>query len=260
VDLMHTLRALQRRWYVALPLIMLTILAALFVRGGVQPGYTVTASAVVLPPSSGADPNSTAPSANPLVNLGIATQAKALSILANGPDFRERVSEGESLAAYTVTPQARDPFLSISVESKDDELALNVGQRVVSELQAELERQQPGVPVDQRVTLAPLVEPSLTAVDDSRLRGLVVALAVGLLISVALTIMVDGLVNVRARHGTPGRGGAADPRAEGDDVLSRDLASSSVARDMDSSTTTGPGADRASVGEENARISESTRT
>jgi hypothetical protein len=180
----------------------------------VQPGYTITASAIVVPPSATGETAGVGPSVNPLVSLPTSTQAKALSIVAAGPEFRSRITGGESLASYSVSPQARDPFLTISVESQDQDLALSVGTRVIEELQAELDTQQPGVPAAQRVTLQPLVPPSVVAVDDSRLRALVVALAVGVLVTLAVTVLIDGLLDVRARHRARGASGTTHSSTE----------------------------------------------
>jgi hypothetical protein len=240
---MHTLGALRRRWYVALPLVLLTVTAALFVRGGVQPGYTVTASAVVLPPNS-TDADTSSASTNPLVNLPTATQAKALSIIATGPEFRSRITGGETLAAYSVTPQARDPFLTISIESRDPRLAVSVGERVIEELQGELDRQQPGIPTEQRVSLGRLVPPSVVAVDDAQLRALVVSLAVGLL-------------DVRSRHGAPGE--ARSPDTEGKRGLRRSRSPAPDASPHSSPHSREDKAEPALSNEDPPRISEPTR-
>lgn len=197
LDVIQLLRVVQRRWYIAVPLAVVALAAAFVVRAGVQPGYTVAATVVVLPPSA---ERQLAGATGSLLDFNATTQAQALSLLASGAEFRQRVTDGSSLAAFSVGSQARDPFITISVEAKDQAVALGVAQRVISELQVELDQQAPSATGEERILLQTLAEPAVAAVDDSRFRAAVVALAVGLVAAVAITVLVDGAIAWRRRR------------------------------------------------------------
>jgi hypothetical protein len=132
-----------------------------------------------------------------------------------------------------------------------------VGERVIEELQGELDRQQPGIPTEQRVSLGRLVPPSVVAVDDSRLRALVVVLAVGLLATLALTVVSDGLLDVRSRHGA--RGEARTPDTEGKRGLRRSRSPAPDASPHSSPHSREDKAEPALSNEDPPRISEPTR-
>ncbi|WP_369406234.1 Wzz/FepE/Etk N-terminal domain-containing protein [Blastococcus aurantiacus] len=204
VDLAQLLRAVRRRWYVVLPLTLITIVLAFAVRAGVQPGYTVTGSVIVLPPGAarvatsegiGIEP------VNPLLNFNSSTQisSQALAILASGPEFRERAAAGSTLATYSVVARERQPIVDILVESKSRETALDTASRVIVGLGQELSRQQPLPTPESQLTIKTLAQPSVAAVDNSRLRSLVVALGAGLLLTLGLTVLVDALAIRRGR-------------------------------------------------------------
>lgn len=202
----------MRRWYVALPLGIATVIGAFIVRTGVQPGFTVTASALVLPPSStlvqSGDGSVRVQPVNPFLSFttSTSTAASALSILASQPAFIDRVTGGEPLSAYLVTVQPREPILNVSIESKNKGQALAVGRQVLSDLSRELERQQAGSGPEQQLTLGVLAEPTVSSVDSSQLRAFAIALAVGLLITLSVAIAVDGAVASNRSGGRRRRG------------------------------------------------------
>jgi capsular polysaccharide biosynthesis protein len=204
VDLSQLLRAIRRRWYVMLPLTLLAIVVAFVVRAGVQPGYTVTASVIVLPPNAArvlTPQGVEIQSVNPLLNFNSSTQvaAQALAILATGPEFRKSAAGASKLATYTVIAPPREPILEILVESKSRSTALDVGGRVITELAAELGRQQPIQRPEEQLSIQTLAQPGVAEVDDAQLRALAVTLAIGLLLTLAITILVDAVATRRAK-------------------------------------------------------------
>jgi capsular polysaccharide biosynthesis protein len=212
VDLWKMVRILMRRWYVAVPLVLLALVGGLWVREGVQPGYTVTANVLVLPPSAGTVSTTEGVQVvpvNPLLGFSGSTQiaARALAILAQSTDFRARVDAGGGVASYSVATTEGNPILAIQVESKDEVLALQVASQVIDELGEELDRQQPSARPEQRLSLQTLAAPTVAAVDDSRLRASVVAAAIGTVLALALTVLLDGLLSRNARHRSSTAGG-----------------------------------------------------
>ncbi|WNV76011.1 hypothetical protein [Geodermatophilus sp. DSM 44513] len=209
MDLLDIARILMRRWYIALPLCIATVAVALAVRAGVSPGYTVTSNVLVLPPSATrvqTDNGFEVVPSNPLLGFSgsTLTAAQALALLGSAPDFQERATEGSDVAAYSVVASERQPIITISVESQDRQDALDTGQRVIDELDSELAQQQPTAQQEQRLALYTLTSPAVTAADSAPLRALVISLAVGLLLTLAVSVLVDGILT---RYRRPNRRG-----------------------------------------------------
>ncbi|RBY93923.1 hypothetical protein DQ244_00670 [Blastococcus sp. TBT05-19] len=219
MNLPDTLRPFVRRWYVAVPLLLLTLAGSFVVRAGVSPGYTVTAAVIVLPPSARVDAatGTETSSVNPLLGFNSSTliTTQALTIIANAPEFQERVSEPSELAAYSIIASERQPILRIAVESKDLNEAVNTANAVIAELGSELDRQQGPFPPSQKLLTQTLSPPSVAAVDNSKLRAFVVALGVGIVASAGITFLVDALLISAARRGGRGYGGAHGARESG---------------------------------------------
>lgn len=209
MDLWQTLRILIRRWYVVLPLAILSVVAAQNVRAGVQPGYTVSAVGIVLPPDQARvntpDGVEIRP-VNPLLNLSGSTPvaAQALAVVARSRSFKSRIGVSGQLAAYTVSVLPREPIMNVSVESKDPDFALAAAQDVLRGLEEELDRQQGQPEPEQRLGFTVLSSPSITAVDKSPLRAFLVTLVVGLLATAALAIVVEALSTLQRGRRTPG--------------------------------------------------------
>lgn len=199
------LRILLRRWYIVVPLLLLSVVGAATVRQGVQPGYTVEAVAIVLPPNQArvqTDAGVEVRPVNPFLNVSGNTlvAARALSVLGTTAGFRDAIGVDGRAAAYTVTVPARDPLLTVTVESQDREFALRAADDVLAGLAAELQRQQPLPQPESQLTILTLSPPSLVLVDNSPLRAGIVTFVVGLLLTLIITVLVEaGLARSRRR-------------------------------------------------------------
>lgn len=205
VDLWQTVRVLLRRWYVVVPLALLTGFAARTVAQGVQPGYTISAVAIVLPPSQArvaTEKGIEVLPVNPYLSFSGSTQTatKALAIAASGADFRQTLPRQSAVANYSVEVPPREPLLTVDVESRDPAAALSAASDVLEGLRTLLAEQQPAVRPEQELSLDVLSPPAVSAVDNSKLRAAVVTLVVGLLLAVAAAVSVEGLSVHRARR------------------------------------------------------------
>jgi hypothetical protein len=183
----------------------LSFTAAFIVRNGVEPGHTVTASVILLPPAAArvaTDSGVEVIPVNPLLGVTTSTQlaAQVLSVLSNEAEFRAAVAAQENLAAYSVASAPRSPILSLSVESKDPGQAIAVVGRVIDQLTVKLDEQQTNVGADQRLSLQTIAQPAIASVDHSKLRVFAVTLTVGLLITLTGTILADGVLGRRRQH------------------------------------------------------------
>lgn len=200
---MQTLGTLRRRWYVALPLAALSVVMALLVFSGIGPGYVVTASVTVLPPS--AAPVETVEGTevvpvNPLLNFSSSTLvvARVLATAASGPGFRAQVEGDEALSAFTVTANDRDPIIQLVTESRSRAKSLEAAERAIEGIARLLREQQGTDRPESSLSIKVLQPPTVQETSSARLRGLVVTLAVGLLLTVAAAVFVDGQVGASA--------------------------------------------------------------
>lgn len=205
MDLWQTVRVLLRRWYIVVPVAVLTGFAARTVAQGVQPGYTISAVAIVLPPSQArvaTEKGIQVLPVNPYLSFSGSTQTatKALAIAASGADFRQTLPRRSAVANYSVEVPPREPLLTVGVESRDPAAALSAANDVLEGLRALLAERQPAVRPEQELSLDVLSPPAVSAVDNSRLRAAVVTVVVGLLLAVAAAVAVEGLSADRTRR------------------------------------------------------------
>ena len=248
MDFVGTVQALSRRWYVAVPLLLLTLAATVLVKAGVAPADTADASAMVLPPraTTTATPSGIAvQDGNPLLttNAGTDVEAQALTLIANGSEFKQEVTGGVTLSSYSVSSAppspsvSRYPFITISVEAGTRREALDVTRRIVAALQESLRRQQTGTGADQQLTLKPLAPPSVVTVKTASLRAAIIALAVGLVLTALLTIGVDGLLISRSsrtpRHGASKAEDPLAPTLRGENEAEADSGSAGPTGDLE---------------------------
>lgn len=205
MDIWQLLRVLARRWFVVLPLLVLTIAMAASVRRSVAPAYGVASTVILLPPDQAlarVDGGTVTVPVNPYLNFTGSTQTAtlALSLAATSPGFRRSLAGSAPLAAYSVTVVQRSPVLQVAVESKDRRFAAEATAAVIRGLERELAVRQAGAVASQRITLSILSPPAVASVNNAPLRAAAVTGIAGALGSIMLTLAVDALLLMRARH------------------------------------------------------------
>jgi hypothetical protein len=205
VNLRYTLSVLLRRWYVVVPVLVLTLLAALQARSAAEPAYTVSTNLAVLPPDQAQiqqeDGSVETVQVNPFLNFTGSTQtaASALSLIASSGTFRQTLDPVARNLPYTVLVPPRNPTLQVDVVSKDGTAALRAADAITRGLQAELDRRQASAPRSQSLSITVLTPPAVAAVDNARLRAAVVVTVLGLLIAMVLGCAVEWLAARRRR-------------------------------------------------------------
>lgn len=225
MDIARLIAACLRRWYLLLPLLMLTGLGVVVVADQVDPEFQSNGS--VLFYESGVD----SPTANPYGNAVPA--ASALTVIATGSTFRSEIADEGFSSDYEIgeanaKPGTNSPMLAVLVRADDPELALGTRDAVIAQMSEELnERQaQLGIPLAARTSISVLDVPeNVSTLTTGPLRAQIVVLVLGVALSFLLVVLLDDLVlSARRRRqalrvaaerelASPGRGGAA-PRRE----------------------------------------------
>lgn len=198
MDLSDVFRALIRRWYVTIPLVLLSVALAAVSFFQVSPSWERHASLVLLPSRE-----SVPDEGNPYLYL---------SGLTNVADVLTRASSSqESLAAIdedhpgTTVEIQRDPTTSspmlaiVTTASEDDDAAAAMNdilasiERTLDSLQAE-----EGLAPSERITIVPLsVDDEGTKVQKTRLLIAAVALGGGLVLALLVPAAVEGISRAR---------------------------------------------------------------
>jgi hypothetical protein len=210
VDLFDVVRSCLRRWYVLLPLLLITAWYSHQTYAAVKPVYYAQVVIGLAPPSFRIDqaaPGQPVPR-NGLLDVGGPALLANLAALGLGqPAVVDRVVAGGGLPNYSaklfpVPPTAPPiPLVMIEETAPNPALATKTLQLVTNEMTASLQsiQQQAGVPADQMVgsfVVSPPSEP--VAAMPSRTRSTTTVFVAGLGLAVLVTVLVDVLL-VRRR-------------------------------------------------------------
>ncbi|TDE07494.1 hypothetical protein E1269_19885 [Jiangella asiatica] len=194
MDVWRITLAALRRWYVLLPLLALTGLAAVSMGEQVAPEYEAQAGAMITPPRAEAE----------LVNpYGSLTNAnEALGIVLNSVDTRRTVAEQGLSSAYEIGVASRSTIMQVSIRADTPEVAVGTGQAVLDLAVQELATRQTdaGLPAEAQFTLSVLEPPAVTAVVDTgsvRVKAVVAVIGAGL--SLLVAVLFDDIVGLWRR-------------------------------------------------------------
>lgn len=207
---------LLRRWYVVLPILVLTLLAQLLVLIVVPPKYQVKASIVLVqngPVNSAANPNAPV---NPYVaSYSLPALGSLLAQKLLAPETAAAVEAAGQTGKYEVFPSIdQTGSIALSAEDKSPEKARSRVTLLISTASAQLTTWQSGVPEVGQVSARVLSPPSPAIPQNgSRIRALLVLLVLGLGVSVYLAFLVEGLAD---RRRDPAAGGPRRRPAKAD--------------------------------------------
>lgn len=212
MDIFSATAAVLRRWYVALPILLLTAYLAVQQYQSAQPTYTASASTILLPPPpqpstpSITDPEDLQTPLDPaLGSLRSASRLVAELVATNleNPLVRERLEAQGATAVYEVDSDGDSPLLDYSVIGQDPDVTartldalLAESQTVLAEVQQTLGAQTEAV---YRLQLAaPVLAPLEVA--PERNRSLIATLVGGGALAYFLALLVDAGLAARRRH------------------------------------------------------------
>lgn len=185
--------AVLRRWYVFLPLVILTVMAALRVEEGVRPQYETTATALLVP----GDP----PTDRPYGSIEDTNQALSI-VLANGRS-RAAIARLGLNPDYLIEARDNSDLLNVAVVDDSRDRSAATGEAVLAMARQELAQRQEaaGVPPRARTVMQILQTPSDWDVVEGAWRNAVMVGVVGVALSLLMTVLVDDLVAWLRRRG-----------------------------------------------------------
>jgi len=201
LNLRDLLNSLARQWYVVLAGVLLTSGIGVVLYGVIPVSYTSQASVVLLPPKSATDPD-----ANPFLRLGGLSQAVDIltrSINSDAysvPLIKQNPGAKFTTAADTTTS---GPIILIESRAPTSARASEMTQAVLAALPMVLNQIQAklSVKIDSQIaatTIAVDQKPKLDA--KTRLQLVLGVAALGVVLSVLMTGLIDGLALSRRRR------------------------------------------------------------
>ena len=203
MDLLELIKLVIRRWYVALPLLLVATTTTLWTATHMQPEYRASSQVLLVPPALSADTDNLGVTRiNPWLGPGLKNVARSLvvSLQAGGAAV---IIAGKNLSkSYTVTADPYLPIINLAAVGHTEDMAI----QTVAEL-TELVKQSVlqlqvryKVPEIERITTQVIDEPSLISTQSNTFKRVVGGFALaGLLITLALTIAFDSYMR-RGRH------------------------------------------------------------
>lgn len=217
MDLWDVTKVLWRHKWVALPLLVLTLVMAYFVSSSVKPDYKTTGHITLLPPSEQrtVDPKKV-PTTQTVSPWNVYSLADALVIYSARADIKRQLrSEGLSEEWVASIGGTQLPIIEIEVVAPSEQLAKGTLVRLIDALIAQLERLQSpyGVEGGEAITLEALDSgQNIQVVTSNVKRTLIVVTAIGLVITLSVVLLLDALLRrreVRRRAGAAGTSGSA---------------------------------------------------
>ncbi|MEU5940871.1 hypothetical protein ABZ807_17140 [Micromonospora sp. NPDC047548] len=206
MDLWDLTKLLLRRWYIALPMLVVSLGTAVLVSSSVEPDYSASGHLQLIPPRGAPAKPGKEPQAvrNPWLDLGFNATGQAAIIRVQEKAVLDELEAQGLTSNIAVTMAYQTPMFSIEAVGHSPEQATRSVQYVMKLLDEEIARsqQQYGVTPDASITTLALDKgENVTTVTSKVKRVVAVAGALGLLITAAGTIAIDAILRRRARRG-----------------------------------------------------------
>lgn len=206
MDLWDISRLLLRRWFVCVPLLLVTVVVTLQTANYVKPEFTATGSVLLVPPTGKPAPapaGKPASPGNPWAELGPVAMAQAVTIIHESQNNREAVAAAGWEPGYTLSIVTRSAIVTISSTSKSPAKAKGTVQYVLQALMHEVDAKQKAF--EQQPVLKITTETldstgTVTTVTTGVRRAQIAISGVGVLVTIVMTIIVDALIKLARRR------------------------------------------------------------
>lgn len=195
MDLGSAVRLLLRRWWVLVVGVVLTLGVTGYFYTQAQPRYQATANMILLlqPDARGAEE-----AGSPFLYLpnGLITLASIVVVGPESREFRQSLFQQGLTSQFELGVQVGSPIISVSVEGTDPANVIATRDKVIEGLQEELAAVQKEEQTPERQIAHTRVygsEDVPTLLSGDRLRGILVAMAVGGLLTLMVAFAVDRL-------------------------------------------------------------------
>jgi hypothetical protein len=215
VDLWDLTRLLLRRWYFAVPMLVISVALVVVAARTVSPDYKATGYMQLIPaPSAGkvADPKAKPRPTNPWLDLGYAALGNAAVLTVTDTPSLDRLKKEGYTDSVVITLNQQTPLLEIEAVGNSKEQASSTIKEVIRLLQADItaKQKQYGAQSEDIISTLVINDGSSPEQDSGKVkRLLVVAAGLGVLLTTAATIALDYWLRRRARR----KAGADEPDA-----------------------------------------------
>ena len=248
MDIFSATAAVLRRWYVALPILLVTVFFAVQQYQSVQPTYFTTASSVLLPPPPRAptplitDPEDLETPLDPAI-AAISSGSKLIRNLVaqnlENPVVRERLEAAGATALYEVDADDDSPLIEYEVTGDDPGVTALTLEALMVEAASVLAsvQQNVGATTDAVYRLqlaAPILPP--VEVAPERNRALIATLVGGGAVAYFLALLVDGGLAARRTHRERMAADGTSSRAQRGRTITRSGADENAARPSERAT------------------------
>ncbi len=212
----QTLGALRRRWYVLLIGAIATVGLGYVAWEATPPTYIARGTELLLPPASQVEIGTK----NPLLELGGLEAPGALVIAQlNGQEAREQVAQLAPDAEYTVEtdPALRGPTILVTMMDSTPEDALRTLRFVLDSVPQTLESIQSDLSVPAEATIGSMVlamDSEPTPETSATMRTLVLAVGIGVVLTIGVAVGLDALLRRRAGRRTADAASVSPPSSE----------------------------------------------
>lgn len=211
MDLLELIRLVFRRWYVALPLLLVAMTTTVYTATHMQPEYRASSQVLLVPPALSADTDHLGVTRiNPWLGPGLRNVAKSLvvSLQQGGAAI---IIAGKNLSpSFTVTVDPYLPIISLAAVGRTEEQAVGTVTELTELVKQSVYQLQVRykVPTVEYITTQVIDEPSLISTQTNTNKRVIGGFgAAGLLITLAVTIAVDAYLR-RGRHKLAAAAGA----------------------------------------------------
>jgi hypothetical protein len=203
VDFWDLTKLLFRRWYVAVPLLVISVVAAGWTRTSVEPDYISTSYVQLIPPTAATtapDPDAPTTPRNPWLELGLGSLSRAAALTVQDQAVLKQLAAAGYSENVAITLDNQQPIMTIEVIGESETQATETTEEVVRRLEASVVGLQAdyGASEESFITTRRLDRGDNIQEANSKVNRAMIAVAgVGVLLSAALTIAVDGLLRRR---------------------------------------------------------------
>jgi capsular polysaccharide biosynthesis protein len=202
MDLWDVAKLMAKRWYVALPVLVLTMVGAMVTARTVKPDYTATTNVSLLPPTKADEAgNGTGQTVNPwdANSLTVAT----LTYLNSKRLHDEMKAQGFSDVWEADIDERLRGLIVIQVTAPTPELSQATARKLQDLAAAEVARRQAVYNLEpgHQFTTIPFDDGDNIEVVTSKMkRALIVVVGVGVIITIGLTVSLDAFLRWRSRR------------------------------------------------------------
>lgn len=205
-----------RRWYVLIPLLLLSLAAAFLIGARSQSEYEVSGAVMLVVPAENPYPS------NP---YAADSAVQILGIKASSSSTRRAFAAQGLSSQYEIVYDDDTPVMTFTVTGDNEETALRTGERLVAHLTTTLAQSQAdyGIPRRSRVKVTTVDAPDVVnPAEGGTLRVTAMLALVGVVFSFAVAVVVDAILARRsalAEDGTGTVGAVTSPEETTDSEL-----------------------------------------